>query len=60
MEESTQKTEPAKNILTMPVAVIIAGALIAGAVIYSGGKAPAAGTANQPQQPVAQQTKESM
>jgi protein-disulfide isomerase len=56
MEESTQKTEPAKNILTMPVAVIIAGALIAGAVIYSGGKAPAAGTANQPQQPVAQQT----
>lgn len=40
----------------MPIAVVIAGALIAGAVIYSGGKAPTAGTANQPQQPVAQQT----
>lgn len=36
--------------------MVIAGALIAGAVIYSGGKAPTAGTANQPQQPVAQQT----
>lgn len=41
----------------MPIAVVIAGALIAGAVIYSGGKAPVAGTANQPQQQqVAQQT----
>lgn len=41
----------------MPIAVVIAGALIAGAVIYSGGKAPTAGTANQPQQQqVAQQT----
>ena len=45
MEETTQKTESAKNILTMPVAVIIAGALIAGAVIYSSGKAPTSGTA---------------
>lgn len=41
----------------MPIAVVIAGALIAGAVIYSGGKAPVSGTANQPQQQqVAQQT----
>ena len=44
------------NALAMPIAVVIAGVLIAGAVIYSGGKAPTAGTANQPQQPVAQQT----
>ncbi len=41
----------------MPIAVVIAGVIIAGAVIYSGGKAPTAGTANQPQQQqVAQQT----
>lgn len=39
----------------MPIAVVIAGALIAGAVIYSGGKTPA--TTNTPQQQVvAQQT----
>lgn len=37
----------------MPVAVIIAGALIAGAVIYSSGKTPT--TANAPQQQVAAQ-----
>lgn len=54
MEENTQPIQ--KNTLAMPVAVIIAGALIAGAVIYSGGKAPTAGTANQPQQQVVQQT----
>lgn len=41
----------------MPIAVVIAGVLIAGAVIYSGGKTPTAGTVNQPQQQqVAQQT----
>jgi len=39
----------------MPVAVIIAGALIAGAVIYSGGRAESGTTANQPQQQVAAQ-----
>ncbi|MEQ1499882.1 MAG: thioredoxin domain-containing protein [Parcubacteria group bacterium] len=54
MEENNQQTQ--KNTLAMPIAVVIAGALIAGAVIYSGGKAPTAGTANQPQQQVAQQT----
>lgn len=48
MEENNQTTQ--KNTLAMPIAVVIAGALIAGAVIYSSGKAPAAGTANQPQQ----------
>ena len=40
----------------MPIAVVIAGVIIAGAVIYSGGKAPTVGTANKPQQQVAQQT----
>ena len=54
MEENTQPIQ--KNTLAMPIAVVIAGALIAGAVIYSGGKAPTAGTATQPQQQVAQQT----
>ena len=55
MEENNQTIQ--KNTLAMPMAVVIAGALIAGAVIYSGGKAPTAGTANQPQQQqVAQQT----
>lgn len=39
----------------MPVAVIIAGALIAGAVIYSGGKTENGNTANNPQQQVAAQ-----
>ncbi|MFZ2253031.1 MAG: thioredoxin domain-containing protein [Minisyncoccia bacterium] len=55
MEENTKTIQ--KNTLAMPIAVVIAGVLIAGAVIYSGGKAPTAGTANQPQQQqVAQQT----
>lgn len=49
MEEHTQQPIQ-KNTLAMPIAVVIAGALIAGAVIYSSGKAPAAGTVNQPQQ----------
>lgn len=48
MEENTQPIK--KNTLAMPIAVIIAGLLIAGAIIYSGGKAPATGTLNQPQQ----------
>lgn len=39
----------------MPVAVIIAGALIAGAVIYSGGKTENREAANNPQQQVAAQ-----
>src|SRR3989338_10021269 len=57
MEEPTQTTQSPKNILTMPIAVVIAGALIAGAVIYSGGKTTNGNTANVPQQqPVAQQT----
>lgn len=55
MEENKETIQ--KNTLAMPIAVVIAGALIAGAVIYSGGKAPTAGTANQPQQQqVVQQT----
>lgn len=51
MDETTQKTESAKNILTMPVAVVIAGALIAGAVIYSDGRSNTtqANVAQQPQ-----------
>jgi len=49
MEEKTQTTQ--KNNLAMPIAVVIAGALIAGAVLYGGGKTP---TAGQPQQQVAQ------
>ncbi len=44
------------NALTMPIAVVIAGVLIAGAVIYSGGKTGSSNTAVAPQQPVAQQT----
>ncbi len=40
----------------MPIAVVIAGALIAGAVIYSGGKTTNGNIANAPQQKVAQQT----
>ncbi len=52
MEENNQTTQ--KNTLAMPIAVVIAGVIIAGAVIYSGGKTPT--TANIPQQPqVAQQ-----
>ncbi|MSR71575.1 MAG: hypothetical protein EXS50_02835 [Candidatus Taylorbacteria bacterium] len=44
------------NALTVPIAVIIAGVLIAGAVIYSSGKTSRSNTAVAPQQPVAQQT----
>ena len=54
MEENKQTNQ--KNTLAIPIAEVIAGILIAGAVIYGGGKAPTAGTANQPQQQVAQQT----
>lgn len=52
MEENKQQTIQ-KNALAMPIAVVIAGALIAGAVIYSSGKTPT--TANVPQQQVAAQ-----
>ncbi len=44
------------NALTIPIAVVIAGVLIASAVIYSGGKTGSSNTAVAPQQPVAQQT----
>jgi len=45
------------NALTIPIAVVIAGVLIAGAVIYSGGKNDSSNTVNAPQQQqVAQQT----
>lgn len=40
----------------MPIAVVIAGALIAVAVFYSGGKVPTPGTANQQQQQVVEQS----
>ena len=46
------------NALTMPIAVVIAGVLIAGAVIYSGGKTGSNNTAIAPQQPVARQTRD--
>ncbi len=44
------------NALAIPIAVVIAGVLIAGAVLYSGGKTGSSNTAVAPQQPVAQQT----
>jgi len=56
--ETKTPTTPAPaltNALTMPIAVVIAGVLIAGAVIYSG-KTSSSNTAVAPQQPVAQQT----
>lgn len=54
MEENNQTTQ--KNTLAMPIAVVIAGVLIAGAVIYSGGKTENGTNTNNPQQPqVAQQ-----
>ncbi|MEK7093858.1 MAG: thioredoxin domain-containing protein [Patescibacteria group bacterium] len=56
MEHETSQPPAQTATLTIPIAVVIAGVLIAGAVIYSGGKAPTDGTATQPQQPVAQQT----
>ena len=40
----------------MPIAVVIAGALIAVSVFYSGGKAPTEGIANQPQQQEVEQS----
>ncbi len=55
MEENNQQTQ--KNTLATPIAVVIAGALIAGAVIYSSGKESTTGTVNQlQQQQVEQQT----
>lgn len=58
MEETNQTTNQIqKNTLAMPIAVIIAGVLIAGAVIYSGGKTPnTAKVPNQPQQVAQQET----
>ena len=53
MEENNQTIQ--KNNLAIPIAVVIAGVLVAGAVIYSGGKTP--NTAKIPQQQaVAEQT----
>jgi protein-disulfide isomerase len=55
IEEPVQATQ--KYALAMPIAVIIAGVLIAGAVIYSGGKNANGNTVNAPQQQqVAQET----
>lgn len=57
MEENKQIDQNQKNTLAMPIAVIIAGVLIAGAVIYSGGKTSNGNTAKIPQQqPAEQQT----
>ena len=55
MEHETSQPPAKVNALTMPIAVVIAGVLIAGAVIYSG-KTGSSNTAVAPQQPVAQQT----
>src|SRR3989344_4699337 len=55
MEHETSKSTAKVNALTMPIAVVIAGVLIAGAVIYSG-KTGSSNTVVAPQQPVAQQT----
>lgn len=53
MEENNQTTQ--KNTLAMPIAVVIAGVMIAGAVIYSSGKTPSGNNANAPQPQVAAQ-----
>lgn len=50
MEENNQQTKTSKYPLAIPIAIVIAGALIAGAVIYSSGQTPTADTVNQPQQ----------
>lgn len=46
MEEIPQKSEPQKSSLAIPIAIVIAGVLIAGAVVYSSGKT---GNALEPQ-----------
>ena len=57
MEEPIKTSQSPGFALSMPVAVLLSGVLIAGAVIYSGGKTQNGNTANAPQQqPVAQQT----
>lgn len=47
MQENNQTTQ--KNTFAMPIAIVIAGALIAGAVIFSKDKTPTAGVVNQQQ-----------
>lgn len=56
-QEPEKKSEVQASVtaLTIPIAIVVAGALIAGAVIYSSGKTPTTANAPQPQQ-VAQQT----
>lgn len=56
MEENNQQTKTNTHPLAMPIAVVIAGALIAVSVFYSGGKAPTEGIANQPQQQEVEQS----
>ena len=57
MEEPIKTSQSPGFALSMPVAVLLSGVLIAGAVIYSGGKTQNGNTANAPQQqPAAQQT----
>lgn len=56
MEENIPTSPSQKNIPAIPVAIIIAGVLIAGAVIYTGGKPGNNNTVVVPQQPVAQET----
>ncbi len=53
MEENKQTTQT--NNLAIPIAIVIAGALIAWAVAYSSGKSPTGNTANNPGQQVVQQ-----
>lgn len=55
MEHETSQPPAQTTTVTIPIAIIIAGVLIAGAVIYSG-ETGSSNTAVIPQQPVAQQT----
>lgn len=58
-EPETKKSEAQASVtaLTIPIAIVVAGVLIAGAVIYSGGRTESGTNANNPQpQQVAQQT----
>lgn len=58
MEETSQtpQTSQPKTPLAIPVAVVIAGALIAGAVIYSGGRTESGTGTNNQQQVAVRQT----
>ncbi len=50
MEETTKTSQSTGFVLSMPAAVLLSGVLIAGAVIYSGGRNANGTVANAPQQ----------